>query len=86
MIKPIEKQRIIKVLGKHYTKPILNELARKKILNGKNEPFLAENIRKIVAGTWENASIEIAVLQLVKKTENAKKRQDEKRKKLISKK
>lgn len=85
MFNKIETNRIKKILGKHYTTPILKEFARKKILNTKEQPYLAENIRKLVAGEWENELLEHSILKFVKRTEQTQKRNAEARKKLMKK-
>lgn len=83
MITNKEQKVIKKVLGKHYSPKVLKELDRLQIFNTKNERFLPENIRKIVAGTWENEAVEIAILNLVKRTISKKKKQEEKRIKML---
>jgi len=82
MITAKEKARIIKVLGKHYTKSILIEFEKKQIFNTNLQPFISANIRKLIAGTWNKTLLETEILKFVKKTENNQKRQAEARKKL----
>ena len=84
MITSKEQIAIKKTLGNHYTKKVLNELARKKIFNAKGNEFAPADIRKIVTGDWENESLEIAILNLVKRTINKQKKDALKRKNLIS--
>jgi hypothetical protein len=85
MITQKEKNTIIKTLGKHYTNSILLELEKKQIFNTNGQPYLAANIRKLVAGDWENETLEIEILKLVNSTMKSQQKAAEKRKKLIQK-
>lgn len=85
MITQKEKNKIIKTLGKHYTNAILLVLEKKQIFNSNGDPYLAANIRKLVAGDWENETLEIKILKLVNSTMKAQQKAAEKRKKLIQK-
>ena len=86
MITPKEKKRIIEVLGKHYSTTIINHLQTKEIVNAKGNPFSQPSIRNIVNCNEENITVELAILQLVDKTEKSKIKIAQKRKLLIAKK
>lgn len=84
MITPQEKKHVIEILGKHYTKKILDELAKKEIVNTKNESYSSIDIRRIVGGFMENQKIEFAIIQLAAKTKRQQEKIAEKRKLLIN--
>ena len=86
MISPKENKRIIEVLGKHYSRPIITHLQTKEIVNTKGNPFSQSSIRNIVNAIEENIPVELAILQLVEKNEKEKIRLAKKRKLLIAKK
>jgi len=85
MIKPREKARIIKTLGKHYSKKIIAELNKQKIFNADGKEFSSESIRRIVCGLNENIDVEIAVLKFTKKIATRQQQTIAKRKLLIKK-
>jgi len=85
MIKPREKARIIKTLGKHYSKKIIAELNKQKIFNADGKEFSSESIRRIVCGLNENIDVEIAVLKFTKKITTRQQQTIAKRKLLIKK-
>jgi hypothetical protein len=86
MITQKEKARIITVLGKQYSKPILAQLQKLQITNADGGMYSNESIRQFVCGNRENLTIELEILRLVKKTETKNAALQIVRKKLISKK
>lgn len=68
MIKPRQKQKIIKAYGKHYSTPIIALLNRAKMKNRNGLPYSKESIRKIVCGIdAKKEHIEIKILADVEK-------------------
>ena len=84
MIQPIEKEKIIQVLGNHYTPKILQHFEEKEITNSKNKPFSSESIRNIVCGE-ENLEIEFQIMDFVIKEEKRQKKLLQKRQNLLTK-
>lgn len=84
MIQPIEKEKIIQVLGNHYTPKILQYFEEKEITNSKNKPFSSESIRNIVCGE-ENLEIEFQIMDFVIKEEKRQKKLLQKRQNLLTK-
>ena len=67
MIKPRQKQKIIKAYGKHYSTPIIALLNRAKIKNRNGLPYSQESIRKIVCAIHSNEIIEKKIIADVEK-------------------
>lgn len=86
MIKPREKSKIIKTLGKHYSNSIIKELNFQNLLNSDGKEFSSESIRQIVGGFTENEPVEIAILKFVAKDIIRKKNTTTYRRKILTKK
>lgn len=67
MIQPEEKETIVKYLGYQYSRSILPELNRLKIVNKNGNPFNTRMLNYIVNGETENLKVEKAIFNLVKK-------------------
>lgn len=66
MILKRQKARIIKIIGKHYSAPILEFLKKKNITTKRGTPYTSSYIRMVICGIEENRVIENAVLELCK--------------------
>lgn len=64
MVTKKEKNLIVKILGKHYVKPILNYLNEKGLKTKFNNDYSAEYIRMIVCGQTESLEIEKLILKV----------------------
>lgn len=83
MITEKEKEKIISVLGKQYSRPIIKHLTRKKIFNADGHEFSPASIQKIVSGKQPNEAVELEIAKLVAKVKNAKKRAQERKDNLL---
>lgn len=84
MITPQEKSRIIAMLGKQYSKSILQHFAKLQITNADGREYSNASIRMFVCGERENLPVELAILKLVKTTERKKIAMELEREKLIA--
>lgn len=67
MIQPEDKTTIIKYLGKQYSRNILPELNRLKLVNQNGKPFSTRSVNGIINAETENLPVEKAIFRLVKK-------------------
>jgi hypothetical protein len=74
MIQEVEKQTIIKYLGKHPSRLIIPFLNGKKVYNSKGKSFSPKSIQNIINGETENTIVEMEIFKLVatKKSEAQK--------------
>lgn len=75
-----EINRIKKVLGNHYSKPIIKMLNKMQIVNSSGNPYSAGSIRKIVNGNQPNEEIELQILKIVANAEKKQMQRAAKRK------
>lgn len=67
MITSEDKQTIIENLGNHYSRIIVPELKKRKVLNRYGKNFSNRSINDIVNGVQENLKVEKVIFQLIKK-------------------
>lgn len=65
MIQAVEKQTIIKYLGKHPSRLIIPHLNRKKIFNSKGKSFSPKSIQNIINGETDNTIVEMEIFKIV---------------------
>jgi hypothetical protein len=65
MIQEVEKQTIVKYLGKHPSRLIIPLLNSKKIHNSKGKSFSPKSIQNIINGETENTIVEMEIFKLV---------------------
>ncbi len=65
MIKPFEKEIIIKYLGKQPSKKIIPVLNKKKIYNSRGKSFSPKSIQDIINGKTENRSVETQIIKII---------------------
>lgn len=81
MITDKQKEKIIEVLGKQFSRSIISHLTKKKIFNADGHEFSPASIQKIVSGTQPNEPVELEIAKLVAKVKiQKKKNQDTKNK------
>jgi hypothetical protein len=84
MISTLEKNTYIKHLGKHYSVAIISDLDKKGIKPPIAEKWSKDLIQRIMNGNLENLEVEVAIIELVEKTEAAKRLLEERKKKLAN--
>lgn len=62
MIKPRQKNKIIRAFGKQYSTPLIAILNRANIKNRNGSPFSPESVRQFVGGKRENLRVEKKIL------------------------
>jgi hypothetical protein len=72
MISAQEKESYVKHLTKHYSVAIIAELNKKEIKPPIASAWSKDLIQRIMNGQIENLEVEIAIIELVEKTEAAK--------------
>lgn len=86
MIKPSDKKVILSVLGKRYSQPLLEYLAKKGIMSQRTgEPLTVSGLTKIMNGQYENLPVEDAIIQFVALTRTKKAKQEQKRREMLRK-
>lgn len=81
MITDKQKETIIEVLGKQFSRSIIPHLTKKKIFNADGHEFSPASIQKIVSGKQPNEAVELEIAKLVAKVKvQKKKNQDTKNK------
>lgn len=73
MIKPSEKEIIVKYLGKQPSRSIIPVLNKKRIFNARGKSFSPKSIQDIINGKTENFKVETQIVKIVEaaqKTEN----------------
>jgi len=85
MINKKLKEKIIRVLGAHYTGPILQHLAEKEVLNSEGKPYSRQSIRNIVGAVndRENLVVEGHIIDLLALKQRKIKLQKEKTSKVL---
>ena len=83
MITPSQKEKIVKVLSKHYSGKILSFLGDKNIQSRYGNALSPTYIRQIVCGSEENKFIEDKIFELVKMTVEDNKAEEKKREKML---
>jgi len=73
MITPPFKERIIREIGKQYTRKIIARLNAEGIVNADGNPYSPDSVRKIVDGR-ENLEVEAVILKLLKELERKRKK------------
>jgi hypothetical protein len=77
MITEKQKQKIIEVLGKQFSRAIIPHLKKKNILNAKGHEFSPCSIQKIVSGKQPSEAVELEIAKLVAKVKIQKKKNQE---------
>lgn len=85
MLTITEQAKIISVLGKHYSGPILREFDRLGIRQKSGGAYQAGSIRKFVTRKQSDLEVELAIMKFVKRTEKKKAATVAKRKDLMKK-
>ncbi|PWA09531.1 hypothetical protein [Flavobacterium laiguense] len=83
MITEKQKETIIEVLGKQFSRLIIQHLTKKKIFNANGHEFSPASIQKIVSGKQPNETVELEIAKLVAKIKNKKKKAQETKNKLF---
>ena len=65
MISPEQKEKIITVLGNHYSTEIIQHLNDKEIFNSNGKTFSPAGIRNIVNGLRQNLIVETEIANLL---------------------
>jgi hypothetical protein len=65
MIHEVEKQTIIKYLGKHPSRLIIPYLNSNSIFNAKGKSFSPKSIQNIINGETNNTQVELVIFKLV---------------------
>lgn len=65
MISPEQKDKIISILGNHYSGEIILHLNEKEIFNSDGKPFSNSGIRNIVNGLRTNLVVETEIANLL---------------------
>lgn len=76
MIKPLEKEIIVKYLGKQPSKKIIPILNKKRILNARGRSFSPKSIQDIINGKTENLRVETQIIKIVEAARRKEKRME----------
>lgn len=77
MITDKQKETIIEVLGKQFSRLIIPHLTKKKIFNADGHEFSPASIQKIVSGKQPNETVELEIAKFVAKFKIQKKKNQE---------
>ncbi|WP_158728617.1 hypothetical protein [Flavobacterium sp. I-STPA6A] len=77
MITEKQKEKIIEVLGKQFSRAIIPHLKKKKIFNADGHQFSPSSIQKIVSGKQPNEAVELEIAKLVAKVKIKSKKNEE---------
>jgi hypothetical protein len=83
MITEKQKETIIEILGKQFSKLIIPHLSKKKILNANGHEFSPASIQKIVSGKQPNEAVELEIAKLVAKVKKQKNKHQETKNKFL---
>ena len=83
MITPAQKEKIVEVLGKHYSRKILVHLMLNDLKTRSGRNFRPLYIRQLIGGFEENLIIEDEIFELVEITFNNNKAKLTKREKML---
>lgn len=83
MITEKQKERIIEVLGKQFSRLIIPHLTKKKIFNADGHEFSPASIQKIVSGKQPNEAVELEIAKLVAKVKTQKNKNQETKNKFL---
>jgi hypothetical protein len=84
MITEKQKETIIEVLGKQFSRLIIPHLTKKKIFNAGGNEFSPASIQKIVSGKQPNEKVELEIAKLVAKVKTQKKKAQETKNKFLN--
>lgn len=79
------KEHVIKTLGNHYSRKIIEYLKKKGIKNADGGDFSNNSLYPIVNGLRKNEEVETAITELLLKTVKKQERKAEKMKRLTAK-
>ena len=74
MIFPNEKEKIIEVLGKQWSRKILPYLKSKKVKNAKGQFYSSKSIENIMNAKADNYDVEKNIIELVKEEQEKQKK------------
>jgi hypothetical protein len=83
MINEKEKEKIIEILGKQFSRTIIPHLTKKKIFNANGHEFSPASIQKIVSGKQPNEAVELEIAKLVAKVKTQKNKNQETKNKFL---
>lgn len=83
MITNLEKEKIIEILGKQFSRTIITHLTKKKIFNADGKEFSCSSIQKLVSGTQINPAVELEIVKFVAKFNTKKQKAQEARTNLL---
>lgn len=84
MINDQEREELKKVIGKHYTRKVLNLLNQRNAMTGAGRSFSIEYIRQVFNGHHQNEEVELAIYDLRDKIISIKEELRDRKKKLTS--
>lgn len=83
MITEKQKETIIEVLGKQFSRLIIPHLTKKKFFNADGHEFSPASIQKIVSGKQPNEIVELEIAKLVAKVKTKKNKNQETKNKFL---
>ena len=84
MITKKEKEKIIAVLGKQFSRAIIPHLTKKKIFNADGNEFSPASIQNILSGNQTNEAVEMEIAKLVARVKRQKEKAQERKNNLLN--